>query len=75
MEIFQVSDLHRMIEDNIIRYLKVIPANINESILNKIQSTSLWTNTGHFRANFDLTLAQNAKFWNIAKTLQAYYFV
>ena len=39
----ELCGLHGMIEDNIIHYLKVIPANINDSILIKVQKTSIWT--------------------------------
>ena len=63
-----------MIELSIINHLKMIPASINDSILFKAQNTSFWTITGHFGPNFGLTLAQNAKFWNIAKILQTCYF-
>ena len=62
-----------MIGDNIIYHLKMISANINDSVLIRVQNISFWTIIGHFGPNFGLTSAQNANFWKIAKILQACY--
>ena len=75
---FQYFGHDRIIEAdriNIICHLKEIHANINDLILIKAQNTSFWTITGHFGPNYDPTLTQNAKFWNIAKILKICYFV
>ena len=52
LEFSQTYGLHRIIKDNIIHHLKVIPANINDSILIKVQNTSFGTIIGHFGPNF-----------------------
>ena len=70
LEFPQTCGLHRIIENNIIHHLNVIPANINDSILIKAQNTSFGTIIVLFGPNFILSLAQNAKFWNTANILQ-----
>ena len=42
----------RMIHGNIIHHLTVLPANMNDSILIKVQNTSFWTDISHCRLNF-----------------------
>ena len=74
--IFEFSKAHglcRMIGDNIIYHLKMISANINDSVLIRVQNISFWTIIGHFGSNFGLTSAQNANFWKTAKILLACY--
>ena len=52
-----------MTEDSIIHRLKVIPANINDSILIKVQKTSFWNIIGNSGPTFD----PNGKIWEYCK--------